>query len=127
MADTEVERKRLEAEAEALSALASQYEEEAGLGRPIAETVGDVVTRDPEDTEFASVLSDREVGENLVQLLEENREQVEHALDRMNQGTYGVCEDCGKQIPAERLRFRPEATRCVDCQARFDRTNVAPA
>lgn len=127
MADTQKERKRLEAESRALSALASQYEEEAGLGRPIAETVGDVVTRDPEDTEFASVLSDREVSENLVQLLEQNREQVDHALERLNQGTYGVCEDCGKQIPAERLRFRPEATRCVDCQARHDRTNVAPA
>jgi DnaK suppressor protein len=114
---------RLEANRSALSRLASQFEEEAGLNRPIAESVGDVITRDFEDTDFAQVLSDREINDTMVHLLAENREQVERALYRLAEGKYGECEDCGRSIPTERLRFRPEATRCVDCQSRWDRTN----
>jgi DnaK suppressor protein len=103
--------------------LASQFQEEAGLNKSIAETMGGVLTRDYEDTDFAQVMSDREVNDRLVQLLSENREQVERALSRLAEGKYGECEDCSNRIPTERLRFRPEATRCVDCQSRWDRLN----
>jgi DnaK suppressor protein len=114
---------RLEANRAALVRLASQFQEEAGLNRPIADSMGGVFTRDYEDTDFAQVMSDREVNDRLVQLLSENREQVERALHRLAEGKYGECEDCGNRIPTERLRFRPEATRCVDCQGRWDRLN----
>jgi DnaK suppressor protein len=114
---------RLEANRAALVRLASQFQEEAGLNKSIAETMGGVLTRDYEDTDFAQVMSDREVNDRLVQLLSENREQVERALSRLAEGKYGECEDCGNRIPTERLRFRPEATRCVDCQGRWDRLN----
>jgi DnaK suppressor protein len=114
---------RLEGNRAALTRLARQFEEEAGLNRPIAESVGDVITRDFEDTDFAQVLNDREINDTLVHLLAENREQVERALYRLSEGTYGACEDCHEPIPTERLRFRPEATRCVGCQSRWDRVN----
>ena len=114
---------RLEANRAALVRLASQFQEEAGLNKSIAETMGGVLTRDYEDTDFAQVMSDREVNDRLVQLLSENREQVERALSRLAEGKYGECEDCSNRIPTERLRFRPEATRCVDCQGRWDRLN----
>ena len=114
---------RLEANRAALVRLASPFQEEAGLNKSIAETMGGVLTRDYEDTDFAQVMSDREVNDRLVQLLSENREQVERALSRLAEGKYGECEDCGNRIPTERLRFRPEATRCVDCQGRWDRLN----
>lgn len=114
---------RLESNRAALARLASQFEEEAGLNRPIAESVGDVITRDYEDTDFAQVLSDREINDTLVHLLAENREQVERALYRLSEGKYGECEDCREPIPTERLRFRPESTRCVGCQSRWDRLN----
>ena len=115
--------RRLEANRAALARLATSFEEEAGLRRPLSESVGDVITRDYEDTDFAQALSEREVSDTLVHLLAENREQVERALERLHEGAYGVCEDCAAEIPTERLRFRPEATRCVDCQTRWDRLN----
>ncbi|MDQ6771563.1 MAG: TraR/DksA C4-type zinc finger protein [Candidatus Dormibacteraeota bacterium] len=115
--------RRLEANRSALTRLANQFEADAGLDRPIAEIVGDVVSRDYEDTDFAAVLADREVSDSLMQVLEENREQVERALIRLTEGKYGECEDCGEPIATERLRFRPEATRCVVCQSRWDRLN----
>jgi DnaK suppressor protein len=41
---------------------------------------------------------------------------VEEALGRIENGTYGVCEDCGEGIPLGRLNAMPFALRCVECQ-----------
>jgi len=41
--------------------------------------------------------------------------QVEHALERLDDGTYGTCESCGRPIPPARLEARPESTTCVEC------------
>ena len=43
------------------------------------------------------------------------------SLRRGDEGTYGVCVDCGVEIPFERLRASPMAVRCVDCQMRSER------
>jgi RNA polymerase-binding transcription factor len=113
----------LEASRRSLEALANACGEEAGLHRPLAEVVGGVITSIPEDTDLAQALSDRETTDILVHLLDENREQVERALERVHEGAYGVCESCGHRIPATRLKFQPSATRCVECQSRWDRIN----
>ena len=42
------------------------------------------------------------------------------ALQRIRDGTYGVCADCGKRIPAARLQAKPEAKRCVACQSEYE-------
>jgi RNA polymerase-binding transcription factor len=114
---------RLEANRQQLARLATAFEEEAGLHKPLAESVGDIITRDYDDADFAQALADRENNETLIHLLGQNREQVERALERLADGSYGYCEDCGEKIAAERLKFRPESTRCVDCQSRWDRLN----
>lgn len=44
--------------------------------------------------------------------------EVDDALMRMDAGAYGVCADCGRPIPVERLEARPFATRCVECAGR---------
>lgn len=48
-------------------------------------------------------------------------EELLRALDRVERDLYGLCEECGSEISLERLRIKPEATRCVHCQARHDR------
>ena len=73
------------------------------------------------ESDFAQVLSDRATTESVQRLLDENRLQAERATSRKATGEYGVCEDCGQKISAERLSFLPEATRCVSCQARQER------
>ncbi len=47
--------------------------------------------------------------------------EVNDALGRMDEGTYGTCVDCGKEIPFERLEARPYAIRCIADQEREDR------
>jgi RNA polymerase-binding protein DksA len=57
--------------------------------------------------------------------LEENSEHVltgiDDALDRIENGTFGMCSRCGKQIAEERLEAIPYATRCIDCQRLAER------
>lgn len=91
--------------------------------KPLADSVGGVIASIPEDVDLAQALSDRETSDILVHLLDQNREQVERALARVKEGAYGMCEDCSQRIPAERLRYQPAATRCVECQGRWDRIN----
>lgn len=43
------------------------------------------------------------------------RSEVEQALSRLEQGTYGLCVRCGVAIPEERLMALPSATLCIDC------------
>ena len=42
---------------------------------------------------------------------------IEHALDKFEKGTYGMCDNCGKPIAPERLEALPQASLCMDCKA----------
>ncbi|MGY4718899.1 TraR/DksA family transcriptional regulator [Naumannella huperziae] len=44
--------------------------------------------------------------------------EVDAALARLADGSYGICAGCGEPIPRDRLRARPAATRCVACASR---------
>lgn len=50
---------------------------------------------------------------------------VDAALARMHDGSYGTCADCGEPIAAPRLLAYPTATRCIDCQEAFERRRRA--
>ena len=77
--------------------------------------------RDLEDESFADLMVDvslAEIDRDLGEL-----RAIEHALRRMNGGTYGVCAACGLPIPFNRLQAAPHAERCIDCQALYERTH----
>ncbi|MFC6934425.1 TraR/DksA family transcriptional regulator [Actinomadura yumaensis] len=46
---------------------------------------------------------------------------MDAALARLDEGTYGQCVGCGKDVPEGRLEARPDAARCVTCQTKHDR------
>lgn len=73
------------------------------------------------DEGFAdSAASTAEKSERLgvIEQLRETLNEVEDALTRMDQGTYGKCERCGDEIPLPRLEARPHARLCISCQER---------
>lgn len=42
------------------------------------------------------------------------------ALEALEAGTYGVCQECGENISTKRLKYYPNASRCIECQERFE-------
>jgi RNA polymerase-binding transcription factor DksA len=63
---------------------------------------------------------EQEMDEAKRAILKDERNAVQQALQRLADGSYGTCVDCGKEIPAERLKAQPEAIRCVEDQRRFE-------
>jgi len=61
--------------------------------------------------------TDMALEENLRALLEE----VDWALEKLEKGTYGICDNCGSPIKAARLERLPYAAMCVECQERMER------
>lgn len=59
---------------------------------------------------------DQEATFATMQLESDQLEQIQWALQRIDDGSYGLCEDCGAEIPEDRLVALPLATRCLRCQ-----------
>ena len=73
---------------------------------------------DPASTETGSAATVFESELSIVRNTRELLSQTEEALRRLDAGTYGVCVDCGKPIPAARLSALPYTTLCVEGAAK---------
>ncbi len=51
--------------------------------------------------------------------------EIERALEKIREGTYGVCEACGRNIPVARLEAIPTATLCVRCQQAWEQRRAS--
>jgi DnaK suppressor protein len=90
-----------------------QYGELAG---PAPDTGDESVAALIADLDHAEV--ERDVGE---------LRQLDAARSRMDEGSYGECLQCGRDIQYERLRANPSALRCIDCQTLFEKTHAQGA
>lgn len=61
-----------------------------------------------------------EVNSQLAQLESRELAQIEQALLKLKQGTYGTCEGCSKKIPVARLNALPFSTMCIECQRELE-------
>lgn len=85
--------------------------------RPYAELAGEA--HDREDEATADVLVDVNLADIHLRIGE--MRDIEAALQRILDRSYGTCTDCAADIALERLRAWPTAKRCRDCQARYER------
>lgn len=53
--------------------------------------------------------------------------KIDHALARIEEGTFGICEECEEEINAKRLEARPETTMCIKCKEAQERREKALA
>ena len=84
-----------------------------GLSR--AEHASEVLRQDADDAPQRE--ADREVDLALSDQDVSDLGSVSGALRRLNEGVFGLCVDCGRAIPFNRLKLEPQALRCVDCQS----------
>jgi DnaK suppressor protein len=95
--------------------LSEKLEQLRALGQPSAERKeGSPYGKREEGADEASELEKRLV---LVQRLEESLNEVEHALQKYEAGTYGLCDSCGQPIEQGRLEAIPQASLCLHCKS----------
>lgn len=115
-AEQEKVRAELEAELAGLRTDINQAESE------IAERLGDAVGSAGDDPADAGAKTfQREYDLALTQNARDLLEQTERALARLDDGTYGRCQSCGKPIGKARLKAFPRATLCLECKQREER------
>jgi DnaK suppressor protein len=61
---------------------------------------------------------DRELGISLMEMRNKRRQLIDEALARLEEGTYGLCDECGVEINEKRLAAVPFAKLCVTCQSK---------
>lgn len=98
------------------------------LEKPENQQYVELIGRDPTDS------ADRAVGDaladlNLAMIDRQVREirDIEAALARFKDGSFGICSDCGKEIGYERLLAYPTAKRCIGCQQQREKLYSHPA
>ncbi len=95
----------------------------------IEEEMGAKIREDPRFSSFSTMdigdLSQLDLAEDidysLLQLYVERLRNIEEALRRLEEGTYGYCEECGKPIGLKRLKVLPFTRYCVKCQERLEK------
>ena len=80
------------------------------------EVSGELSAIDQHPADSSDVTEQRARDFAIDQILEAEAEQIREAQKRKDEGSYGICEECGRKISKARLEARPEATLCIDCQ-----------
>ena len=91
-----------------LAALTGQFDEVVAASR-------DTNVDDEHDPEGSTIAFERSQVGALARQARERLVEIDAALARVADGTYGTCEACGRAIPAERMEARPTARTCVGC------------
>jgi len=72
----------------------------------------------PDLTDQATAEADKNFILRLREREQKLLKKIDQALDRIANGTFGICESCGEEISYKRLKARPVATYCIECKIR---------
>ena len=87
------------------------------------EASGDLSAYTVHMADMAADAYEREVSMNIVSSEQEVLYQIDDALKRFEEGTYGICQQCNKPITMSRLKAVPYASLCIKCQRDKERKN----
>lgn len=117
-------RQRLEEERERLLRLCDGIHEETSPDEPESSELQELSTVDQHPADVGSEVFEREKDLSIAQRFETELEDIEAALAKIDDGTYGTCEVCHKPIAEARLEAIPHARFCVEDQASAERTGA---
>jgi DnaK suppressor protein len=101
-----------------VAAIENLHEDHVGT---LSDEAGEEAAFDNHLADTATETYDRELDYSLEENSEHVLADIDAALNRIEDGTYGICTHRGEQIPVERLEARPWATLCIDCQRERER------
>lgn len=111
----------LEKKLQGLKKQIEDQQETRGNDESLQEATGEISSYDNHFGDMGSELYDREMAMAIDENQEEILEDVQEALERIKEGTYGKCIDTGEEIPYERLKALPYAKRTVAAQEKADK------
>lgn len=97
----------------------------AGAGRTV-NRMHDGKENFPEPVDRAALESDRNATLRIRDRERKLINKIEEALERIEDGTFGICEECGEDISADRLRARPVTTLCIECKNEQEKKEKRP-
>jgi RNA polymerase-binding transcription factor DksA len=116
--ETQRARELVQKERERIEALVRELEAEGITTEAEGEQISELAAYDQHQADIGTETFEREKDFSLLEQLEAELDDLARALRKLDEGTYGICEACGDEIPAERLEARPGARFCVKDQAR---------
>lgn len=119
--DTDLARQRLADERERLTGVRAAFDEEHLTDQSENDSVGELSSYDQHQADMGTETFEREKDMSILEQVEAELADVEHALRRLDDGTYGTCEVCGKEIAEERLEAMPAARLCLEHQEEAER------
>jgi RNA polymerase-binding transcription factor DksA len=114
-------RRRLEEEHDRLIGIRGGLSGEAVNGTLDGDALSELSLGDQHPADLGTEMFEREKDMSILDRVDTALTDVERALKRLEEGAYGACEACGRDIPPARLEIKPEARFCVDDQARAER------
>lgn len=120
--DVDEARQRLSDERERLTLVKNEMQ---SAGENERESTSELSGMDQHQADVATELFDRERDLGILEAVEGELAEVERALARIDEGTYGTCEACGKAIGDDRLEAQPYARLCVEDQQQAERESRA--
>jgi len=69
-----------------------------------------------DEADFASISSDSAIEAVISKKQQKELEEIEYAINKIEDGTYGICEMCEDEIGVERLKVKPQAKYCIVCR-----------
>ena len=119
--DTVLARQRLADERDRLAGVRATFDDEGLTEQSENDSVGELSSYDQHQADMGTETFEREKDLSILEQVEAELVDVEHALRRLDEGTYGTCEVCGRAIPDERLEAMPATRFCVEHQAQAER------
>lgn len=113
-------REELIEEAARLDRIRQTLAAESAVGDADRDATSELSGADQHPADLGSEMFERERAVSVLQRVEAKLADVQRALQRLEAGTYGTCEACGRAIPSARLQARPAARFCLDDQARAE-------
>ena len=124
--DADAARSRLDQERTRLAAIRDGFEEEGLTSESEDASLGELSSLDQHQADVGTETFNRERDMSILEEVEAELADIDHALRRLDDGSYGTCEACGKPISDERLEVVPAARFCIDDQAAAEREARAP-
>lgn len=94
--------------------------EQTGLGDTMSDSLGELSVYDNHPADIGGELFERSKDIALRDNAHLMIEEIENAIKRIKNGSYGTCEACGCEIPEERLEAVPAASLCIQCQQKSE-------